>query len=154
MTPMSPCKRRPGAAAAVEVALLPPFFVLLSSRAPFLGRGFRHSTAVHKAAQHAQRYLATISWDEMRAPALAPAAAEIARDIAGIALAGPDPGQTLPRVEVQRGGKSCSGVKSDLLPETVAAIVRMDMFDPVFEGAVVRHKLVPTAYPELRYGGN
>lgn len=144
---------RQGGGAAVEMALLLPFFVLLLSLALFLGRCFWHYEAAQKAAQDASRYLSTISEEEIRDVVLAPAAAEVARDIARMELAGLFPGRTPPRIDVQCGGATCLGATSGPLPDTVTVTVSMDMFDPIFGVAVGRRGLLLTARSEVRYVG-
>lgn len=154
MTSIPPRMPRQGGAAAVEMALLLPFFVLLMSLALFLGRYFWHYTAAQKAAQDASRYLSTISEQEMRDEALAPAAAEIARDIIDMELAGLNTGGTAPRVDVQCGNEACLGFTGAALPVTVTVIVRMDMHDHIFGMDLGRYGVRMVARSEVRYVGN
>jgi len=140
-------------AAAVELALLLPIFVFLMSFPLFLGRYFWHYTAAQKAAQDAARYLSTISEQEMRDPALAPAAAALANDIVQMEIAELDTGGLRPRVAVQCGGIPCMGVTTSPLPETVAVIVQMDMLDHIFGLDFGRYGLRLNVRYEVRYVG-
>lgn len=146
--------RKQDGSAAVELALILPLFVVLLFSVLFLGRYFWHYTAAQKAAQDGSRYLATISAQEMRDPALAPSAAAIAGDIVRMELAELDTGGARPRVEVQCGGETCEGARSNPLPETVTVIVRMEMFDHIFGLDVGRYGLPLNVRSEARYVGN
>lgn len=154
MTSIPPRRPRQGGAAAVEMALLLPFFVLLMSLALFLGRYFWHYTAAQKAAQDASRYLSTIPEAEMRDLVLAPAAAAVARDIAEMELDGLNTGRVAPRVDVVCGGENCLGVTGAALPATVAVIVRMDLYDHIFGIDLGRFGVRMVVRSEVRYVGN
>lgn len=153
MSLRSPSTGKQHGAAAVELALILPIFVVLMTSVLFLGRYFWHYTAAQKAAQDGSRYLATISAQEMRDPALAPFAAAVARDIAQMELAELNTGGLRPRVEVQCGGEVCEGVRSNPLPETVTVIIRMEMFDHIFGLDVGRYGLPLNVRSEVRYVG-
>ena len=154
MISLFPSAQRQRGAAAVELALVLPVFVLLLSFLIFLGRYFWHYTAAQKATQDATLYLSTISAQEMRDPALAPAAAAIAQQIMQMELADLKTGGLRPRVEIQCGGEACLGVTSSPLPETVTAIVRMDMFDHIFGLDFGRYGLRLNVRHDARYVGN
>ncbi|WP_306392204.1 TadE/TadG family type IV pilus assembly protein [Telluria beijingensis] len=141
-------------AAAVELALLLPFFVILMSVVLFLGRYQWHYTAAQKAAQNASRYLSTISAQEMRDVALAPAAAAVAGEIVHMELDELRTGGVRPRIAVQCGGMPCQGVTGNPLPETVTVAVQMDMFDHIFGMDLSRYGVQLNARSEVRYVGN
>lgn len=146
--------RRQCGAAAVEFALLLPMFVLMLTFPLLLGRCLWHYTAAQKAAYDAARYLSTVSVQEMREPALAITAADIARQIAAIELAqlspGGDDGVT---IMVACGGLPCLGVRAGALPETVTVAVRIDLQDPIFRMDLGRYGLPIGAQYEMRYMG-
>lgn len=150
---LSPGRLQRGAT-AVEFAFLIPIFVVLMIFPLLLGRCLWHYTAAQKAAHDAARYLSTISVQEMREPALAISAADIARQIAAIELnqlnPGRDDGIT---IMVACGGLPCAGVRGSPLPETVTVSVRMHLHDPIFGMDVGRYGLPIGAQYEMRYMG-
>lgn len=152
--PASAPFRRQSGAAAVELALLLPFFVLLMSVLLFLGRYMWHYTAAQKAAQDASRYLSAISVQEMRDPALAPAAAAVAGEIVHMELDELNSGGIGPRITIQCGGRPCHGVTINPLPETVTVMIEMNMFDHIFGIDLGRYGLPLNVRSEVRYVGN
>jgi hypothetical protein len=143
-------------AAAVEFAIVLPLLVLVLTLFVFFARFFWHYTVAQKAAYDSARYLSTISAEEMRDAVLAPAAADIANDIAEIEVAELRPGRgAKPRIEIQCGGARCEGVRDRPLPRTVSVTVRMDMFDDYFGVVDVgRYGVMIIGRSELHYVGN
>jgi Flp pilus assembly protein TadG len=121
--------------AAVELAIILPILAILFTVPLFYSVYFWHYTAAQKAAQHAARYLSTITVQEMRSEALARAAGTIASDIARSEVAELSKAASVPVVEVRCGAYQCTGIGSRALPDTVFVSVRMNMFDRFF-GAV------------------
>lgn len=116
--------------AAVEFAVILPLLVLVLLAAPLsMGRILWHYTVAQKAAHDAARYLATVPDGEMRTPALAPLAVQVARDIAEAELADLNPGPTLPAVSILCNGINCTGAAS---PTTVHVNVLIEVSDPIF----------------------
>jgi len=141
-------------AAAVELALLLPIFVVVLTFPLLLGRCLWHYTAAQKAAHDAARYLSSIPAQEMREPALAITAADIASEIATLELAHLSPGDdNQVTVLVACGGLPCRGVRTSALPETVTVSVSINLYDPVFGMIVGRYGLPIGAHYETRYLG-
>lgn len=142
-------------AAAVELALVLPFLILLLMFTTFYARYFWHYTVAQKAAFDSARYLSTISEQEMREPALAVAARDVANDIALTEIAELNPhGTVKPDVIIQCGGVPCGGVRALALPRTVTVIVTMDMYDDFFGLDLGRYGLPINVVTEVRYVGN
>ena len=120
-------------AAAVEFALLLPIFLVILTVPLLTARCLWHYTAAQKAAFDAARYLSGISAQEMREPALALAAADIAKYIIDTEIESLQPGENYDiEVEILCGGNQCRGVRSGALPDTVTVSVSMNIFDQIF----------------------
>lgn len=123
-------RRRQDGAAAIELALVLPIFIVLLTFPLFYGRYFWHYTVAHKAAHDATRYLSTISVKEMTTPALAVAAEAIAKGIASEVVADLSPGGSGPTVAVFCGvNELCTGTQGNPLPQTVTVSVNLSMTD-------------------------
>ena len=140
--------------AAVEAALILPIFVIFLTVPIYYARCFWHYTVAQKAAQDAVRYLSQVSAAEMRSPALAQAASNIALQITQKELAELAPGAPIPTPVVQCDYLPC-GYAIGKLPATVRVYINFSMYDNLF-GAVPdgRYGLVITADASLRYVGN
>ncbi|WLI91406.1 pilus assembly protein [Massilia sp. R2A-15] len=147
--------RRQQGVAAVELAFLLPILLIFFTVPLFFSVYFWHYTAAQKAAQHAARYLSTISAQEMRSATLATAAGATASTIAQTVTSELHMGAAPATVEVYCGRVRCTGVGSRPLPDTVFVSVRLDMFDQFF-GAVEtgRYGWPVTAEVEMSYVGN
>lgn len=119
-----------------------------------LGRCLWHYRAAQKAAHDSARYLSSISAQEMREPALAIAAADIASQIAMLELDQLIPGDdNQVSVLVACGGLPCRGVRTSALPETITVSVSINLYDPVFGKIIGRYGLPIGAQYEMRYLG-
>lgn len=115
--------------AAVELALVLPVLVLLMTGALLGGRLFWHYTVAQKAAHDAARYMATIPANDMRSPARAEYAADIAHEIA-VQETSDLKLRDKPVTLVQCGAYECRG--GAVLPETVRVRVEMHVHDDIF----------------------
>jgi uncharacterized membrane protein len=151
--PVSPKTRQRGVA-AVEAALIVPIFVVLLTVPIYYARCFWHYTVAQKAAQDAARYLSQVSAAEMRAPALAQAAGNIALQIAQREMAELVPGSAMGVPVVQCDYLPCGTVIGSA-PATVRVYITFSMYDNVF-GVVDagRFGLIVTADISMRFVGN
>lgn len=141
-------------AAAVEFAVLLPIFLALMTVPLLTARCLWHYTAAQKAAFDAARYLSGISAQEMREPALAMAAADIAKEIIETEIEALRPGGNYDiAVEIQCGDNQCRGVRSGTLPDTVTVGVSMNMYDQIFGLSTGRYGVPIEARYEMRYVG-
>ena len=115
--------------AAVELALILPFLLILISAPLFFGRVFWHYTVIQKAAHDSAMYLSRISAGEMRTPVHASAAAAVARDIALAEMADLNTGLYAPSITVLCGTYICDGLA---IPKTVRVAIRAEIQDPIF----------------------
>lgn len=115
--------------AAVEFAIMLPLLLLLLAAPLSMGRILWHYTVAQKAAHDAARYLASVPDGEMRTPALAPFAAQVARDIAVAEMVDLNPGSINPVVTVACNGGTCAGGAAPVL---VRVIILMEISDPIF----------------------
>lgn len=151
--PMRSSRRQRGIA-AIEAALILPVFVVFLMVPIYYARCLWHYTVAQKAAQDATRYLAQVSAAEMRSPALAQAASNIALEIAQKELAELAPGSTIPTPVVHCDVLPC-GYAIGRLPTTVGVYINFSMYDDIF-GVIPdgRFGLVITADASMRYIGN
>ncbi len=148
-------KRRQDGAAAVELALLIPILLVLFTVPLFVAVYCWHYSAAQRAAQSAARYMSTISVQEMKSSNLSLAAEAIATQIATAQVAELTLAAYAPAVEVYCGGARCIGTGNRPLPTTVFVIIRMDMFDQIFNSVEAgRYGLPITVRVELPYVGN
>ncbi|WP_440963105.1 TadE/TadG family type IV pilus assembly protein [Massilia sp. GER05] len=150
---VSPKTRQRGVA-AVEAALIVPIFVVLLTVPIYYARCFWHYTVAQKAAQDAARYLSQVSAAEMKAPALAQAAGNIALQIAQKEMTELAPGSAMGVPVVQCDYLPC-GTVIGTPPATVRVYVTFSMYDDIF-GVIDagRFGLVVTADISMRYVGN
>ena len=150
---VSPKTRQRGVA-AVEAALIVPIFVVLLTVPIYYARCFWHYTVAQKSAQDAARYLSQVSAAEMKAPALAQAAGNIALQIAQKEMAELAPGSAMGVPVVQCDYLPC-GTVIGTPPATVRVYITFSMYDDVF-GVIDagRFGLVVTADISMRYVGN
>jgi len=129
--------------------------ILLLVFLTFFARYFWHYTVAHKAAFDSARYLSTISEQEMREPALAIAARDVADDIVLTEVAELRPhGSVRPEVNILCGEIPCRGVRGLPLPQTVSVNVNMDMHDDWFGLDLGRYGLPISVTARVRYVGN
>jgi len=149
-----PPKTRQCGVAAIEAALIIPIFVVLLTVPIYYARCFWHYTVAQKAAQDAARYLSQVSAAEMRAPALAQAAGNIALQIAQREMAELAPGSAISLPVVQCDYLPCGTVIGSP-PATVRVYITFSMYDDIF-GVVNagRFGLIVTADISMRYLGN
>lgn len=147
--------KRQAGVAAVELALIMPIMLSFLLFPIFYAMCFWHYTVAQKAAQDAARYLSTVPQSEMRTPALAEAAGEMAIEIAKREIAELAPGSEIRDPYVYCGNDSCGGrSRGEPLPETVRVKLTFSMYDPFgfvdagWLGAEI------TANYTLRYVGN
>lgn len=148
-------KKRQAGAAAVELALTMPILLSFLLFPIFYAMCFWHYTVAQKAAQDAARYLSTVSHSEMRTPALAEDAGNMAIEIAKREMAELAPGSEIRDPYVYCGPRSCGDRRSsDPLPSTVNVRLTFGVYDPFglidvgWTGAEI------TADYTLRYVGN
>jgi hypothetical protein len=149
-----PPKTRQRGVAAIEAALIVPIFVVFLTVPIYYARCFWHYTVAQKAAQDAARYLSQVSAAELRSPALAQAAGDIALRIAQKEMAELAPGSVIPTPIVQCDYLPC-GYAIGSLPTTVRVYINFSMYDNFF-GVIDagRFGLVVTADISMRYVGN
>lgn len=149
-----PLKTRQRGSAAIEAALILPIFIIFLTVPIYYARCFWHYTVAQKAAQDAARYLSQVSAAEMRSPALAQAASNIALQIAQKELAELAPGSVIAAPIVQCDYLPC-GSLIGIPPTTVRAFITFSMYDNIF-GVIPggRFGLVITADVSMRYVGN
>lgn len=154
MRPHSLFNRIQRGSAAVEFALLLPIFLAVLTVPLLTARCLWHYTAAQKAAYDAARYLSGISVQEMREPALAIAAADIAQRIVQTEIESLQPGGMYGiEVVVSCGGDPCRGVRNNALPDTVTVAVSMNMYDQIFGIDTGRYGVPIEARYEMRYVG-
>jgi hypothetical protein len=151
--PVSPKTRQRGVA-AVEAALIVPILVVFLTVPIYYARCFWHYTVAQKAAQDAARYLSQVSAAEMKAPALAQAAGNIALEIAQREMAELSPGSEMGLPVVQCDYLPCGTVIGSA-PATVRVYITFSMYDNIF-GVIDqgRFGLIVTADISMRYVGN
>ena len=149
-----PPKTRQRGVAAVEAALIVPILVVFLTVPIYYARCFWHYTVAQKAAQDAARYLSQVSAAEMKAPALAQAASNIALEIAQTEMAELAPGSAMGLPVVQCDYLPCGTVIGSA-PATVRVYITFSMYDDIF-GVVDagRFGLIVTADISMRYVGN
>jgi hypothetical protein len=137
-------------AAAVELALILPILVALLTLPLFFGIYFWHYTAVHKSAQNAVRFMASVPVKDIKSVTNARYAKDIAEAMVLEGIADLIPAAT-PIVDVQCDGLTCG----DGVPATVRVVVRLRLRDNFFhlvdtgdDGWPVR------ADVSMRYAGN
>lgn len=141
-------------AAAVEFALLLPIFAVLLMAPIMIGIWQFHYTAVVKATHDSARYLSSITPQEMREPALAEAAGEVARFIVLTEIEGlMSRGQV--NVDIFCGdNRACNGVRAGPLPEFVTVRVELYVVDGYFGFFDTGRYGWPVAYEmSMRYVG-
>lgn len=149
-----PLRRIQRGAAAVEFALLLPLFLVIVTVPLVTARCLWHYTAAQKAAFDAARYLSGISAQEMREPALAVAAADIAREIVETEIEALKPGGTYyVAVDIRCGDNQCREVRAGTLPDTITVGVSMNMYDQIFGVSTGRYGVPIEARYEIRYAG-
>ena len=155
MKPFRKNPQRQRGVAAVELALVLPFMVLLLVFTTFYARFFWHYTVAQKAAFDSARYLSTISEQEMREAPLATAANNTARQIALAEIAELRPnGDERPQVTILCGQALCIGLGGQQLPATVFVRITMDMHDDIFGLDLGRYGIPINATAEVPYVGN
>jgi hypothetical protein len=151
---LAPPKTRQRGIAAIEAALIVPILVVLLTVPIYYARCFWHYTVAQKAAQDAARYMSQVSAAEMKSPALAQAASNIALDIAQREMAELAPGSAIGLPVVQCDYLPCGTVIGSA-PGTVRVYITFSMYDNMFgvidEG---RFGLIVTADISMRYVGN
>lgn len=123
--------RRQRGSAAVEFAVLLPCLALALAPMIFCARYMWHYTVAQKAAQDASRYMSMVPVVEMRAPALAVQAKEVALEIARRELGELAPGEELRDADVLCDSNSC-GFRAGTVPRTVKVSIMFYMHDPIF----------------------
>jgi hypothetical protein len=148
-------KKRQAGAAVVELALTLPILVSFLLFPMFYAMCFWHYTVAQKAAQDAARYLSTVPQSEMRTPALAEAASEMAVEIAKREIAELAPGSAIRGPSAYCGSDFC-GTRNwgDPLPETVRVQLKFSVYDPFGIVDVGWMGAEITANYTLRYAGN
>ncbi len=147
-------RKRQAGAAAIELALTMPILLSFLLFPMFYAMCYWHYTVAQKAAQDAARYLSTVPQSEMRTPALAEAAGEMAIEIARREIAELAPGSEIRAPYAYCGSDSCGGLARGDLPETVRVKLTFSVYDPFglvdtgWMGAEI------TANHTLRYVGN
>lgn len=137
--PMHTGRRQRGAAhrfqrgvAAVELAIILPFLVLMLALALLFGRTFWHYTVMQKAAHDSARYMASMKMSDMRSFTRVSQATDVAFDIVDEEMGDLHRESTPWSVTVQCDGISCDGLST---PQFVRVVIRMRMIDDILGGA-------------------
>lgn len=151
-----PAKRqRQGGVAAVEMAIILPFLVMLLALPLFFSRVLWHYTVAQKAAHDAARYFATVPVREMMSPGKIPQSVAVARDIATEEMGDLKPGPYEPVTHVMCGAFPCTGFTR---PVTITVRVEMPMYDglfgPLTQAFAGDYGLVIAAEVTMPYVGN
>lgn len=117
--------------AAVELAVMMPFLILLLVFPLYFGRVLWHYTAIQNAAQDAARYLSKAPVSEMTNPARAVAVASVAEAIVARELAELAPGTYPYSVDVTCDSVSCVGFSK---PTRVQVSIQVLMENIFFTG--------------------
>ena len=126
-------RRKQNGASAVELALILPILVAMTSAPLFVAIFYWHYTAAQKAAYDAARYLATISEAEMRRPVLALAARDTAAAIVNAEIAELGFRDAPAKITFVCGAANyCDGVGSQPLPPTITVGVQLFVRDTLF----------------------
>lgn len=149
MTMHSTTRRRAKGAAAVEAAIILPVIVSLLLFPIFFGIYFWHYTAIHKSAQNAARYLATVPAKDIKSVTPAGYVKANAEAIVREGIADLLPASAV-LIDVQCDGLSCG----DSVPSTVRVVVRLRIKD-TFYGLVATGDdgWLITADVSMRYAG-
>jgi Flp pilus assembly protein TadG len=115
--------------AAVELALILPFFLVLLMTPLFFGRVFWHYSVIERAAQDGARYLSRVPLNEIRNPARSLEVAAVAQAIAGAELAELAPGPDAIGITADCDALPCMGF---LTPATVSVAVQLQVTDIFF----------------------
>lgn len=128
----SPTKKRfERGVAAVELAIILPFLILLLGLALLFGRAFWHYDVMVKAAHDSARYMSTMALNDMKNITRVTHATAVAFDIADEEMGDLNREGTPWSVTVQCDGVSCDGLSA---PQTVRVVIRMQMVDNILGG--------------------
>lgn len=129
LSPLPAERRRQGGVAAVEMAIILPFLVMLLAFPLFFSRVLWHYTVAQKAAHDAARYFATVPVTEMMSPGRIQQSVDLARTIANEEMGDLKPGPYAPVTHVMCGAFPCTGFAR---PATITVRVEMPMYDDLF----------------------
>ena len=117
-------------AAAVELAILIPILIVILAPLILYARYMWHYTVVHRAAQDAAQYLATVPKAEMNSRLLAGRAKDVAVEIVKTELADLAPEDALYDPGVYCDTEECGSVAG--APQTVRVLVSFEFYDNIF----------------------
>lgn len=133
-------RQRQAGMAAVEMALVLPFLVVILTLTLYFGRYFWHYTVAHKAARDAARYLSSISIAEMttrKTPIAEIDASLFAKTIAQMETEELSPGPGGLLIEIYCDTGLCKGGLTP--PEKVRAMITIDLSDTIFPGFTTQY---------------
>lgn len=110
--------------AAVEMAIILPFLVLLLALALLFGRAFWHYSVIQKAAHDSARYMSTVSNHDIQNMSRAPEAAAVAFALIDAEMADLNVESTPWAVTVRCDETACNGFKQ---PQVVRVIIQLQM---------------------------
>jgi len=128
LTPAGTGARQRGVA-AVELALILPFFLGLLMLPLFYGRLFWHYSVMERAAQDGARYLSRVPLVEMRNPARTAEVAAVAKAIVSAEVAELAPGPESIHINVECDALDCTGFA---IPTVVSVGVQLQITDIFF----------------------
>lgn len=117
--------------AAVELALILPFMVLMLAAPLYFGRVFWHYSVVERAAGDAARYLASVPIAEMKDPNRAGDVVAVAQAIVATEISELNPGNFPPGVTIQCDNLGCFGFST---PSTVSVGIQLYVENVFFPG--------------------
>ena len=126
---MKRASRASAGSAAIELAVMLPFILMLWTVPLFLGRVWWHYTVSLGAVQDAQLYLSQMPVSVMGDPTLAPLAKAAADDILTAELAELRPGDYPVGHEIRCDTMQCAGYT---VPTTVQASTQQEVQDPLY----------------------
>ena len=121
-------KRFERGVAAVELAIILPFLVLLMALALLFGRTFWYYNVMQKAAHDSARYMATVAVNDIKNLTRVSHATAVAYDVADEEMSDFNPEATPWSVIVLCDGVGCDGFS---VPQTVRVVIRMPMVNDI-----------------------
>lgn len=147
-------KRYERGVAAVELAIILPFLVLLMALALLFGRTFWYYNVMQKAAHDSARYMSTVAVNDIRNLTRVSHATAVAYNIADQEMSDFNREATPWSVIVLCDGVGCDGFSA---PETVRVVIRMPMVNDILGDLTVGFfgdGLLMTADVTMPYLGN
>lgn len=114
--------------AAIELALILPFLVLMMALALLFGRTFWHYNVIQKAAHDSARYMSSVSQHDMRGMSRATASATVAYAIIDEEMGDLNFESTPWSVTVRCDETVCDGLT---VPRIIRVIIRLEMANDI-----------------------